>query len=346
MTAPTVVAPSWARASTPSPASTSTLPGSQSTTASGLAATRAGSRSGSRWSGCWWVTSTAARSRTSLRSSAKVPGSMSSRVSAISTRRQACPRWVIRIAPPYAGSADRGLVAVVRDVRTATSRRRTDGVDDRRPRPAGRGAARWCPPGGVGRAEGPLAGQEQRHALREPGAATASATRRPNGAPRRARRRRPRGSARPRRRPTIGVLAPRLTTRHQRACSMAPNSSSGRSCSSRGGQASTTVRTRSPCTGIRSSPSTPRKVLETKCSCSTPRSPRSQPSPTSCSTGMTTSVTVSSTPQVEQRLQQRVAHRRAVEVAHGRHHGAAGGVVVDAGVTGHGVLSGPERPPG
>ena len=51
---------------------------------------------------------------------------------------------------------------------------------------------------------------------------------------------------------TIGVLAPRLTTRHHRACSIAPNSSRGRSCSSCGGQASTTVRTWSPCTGIRS----------------------------------------------------------------------------------------------
>ena len=94
----------------------------------------------------------------------------------------------------------------------------------------------------------------------------------------------------------IGVLAPRLTTRQDRACSIAPNSSRGRSCRSCGGQASTTVRDSCAGSGRRSSPSTPRNELETKCSCSTPSSPRSQPSPTSRSTGMTTSATVMSTP--------------------------------------------------
>ena len=95
----------------------------------------------------------------------------------------------------------------------------------------------------------------------------------------------------------MGVLAPRLTTRQPRACSIAPKSSSGRSCSSCGGHARTTVRTCSPETGIRSSPSTPRKELDTKCSCSTPSSPLSQPSPTSRSTGIMTRATVSSTPE-------------------------------------------------
>ena len=46
----------------------------------------------STWSACWWVTTIASRSVRSWKPGENVPGSMRIRWSAVSTRRQACPR--------------------------------------------------------------------------------------------------------------------------------------------------------------------------------------------------------------------------------------------------------------
>ena len=87
---------------------------------------------------------------------------MSSRVSAISTSRQACPRWVISMRPPYARSArprarcarpSRGCghcsSTLARVPRPAARHRRV------RQRRAGRAAARSCRQERLGRARAP-----------------------------------------------------------------------------------------------------------------------------------------------------------------------------------------------
>ena len=96
----------------------------------GFAASRAGTCFGSRWSGCWWVTSTASRSVSPCQPSLKLPGSSRIRAFSVSTSTAACPRWVIcsmvstlstpdrpRL-PPTGHPPDRTVVPTTTDRRT------------------------------------------------------------------------------------------------------------------------------------------------------------------------------------------------------------------------------------
>ena len=79
-------------ASIPALSSSAAASGSVTSAVCGFDSSSSGSRSTSRWSGCWWVTSTASSSVSSSNPVVKAPGSIRSRAPPPSTSRQEWPR--------------------------------------------------------------------------------------------------------------------------------------------------------------------------------------------------------------------------------------------------------------
>src|SRR5215218_4835006 len=77
------------------------VPLSTTSRACGFAFSRAGRRSGSRWSGCWCVTSTASMPVSPSKSAEKLPGSISSRAAPVSSSTHECPKWVTSMGPLF-----------------------------------------------------------------------------------------------------------------------------------------------------------------------------------------------------------------------------------------------------